>query len=254
MGNYRLVLAYDGTEYHGWQRQPSLPTVQGALEEALAQVASRESPVYAAGRTDAGVHARGQVVNFHGIIKPPAAALPAALNALLPRDVVVRSCEKVAEGFHARRSALSREYRYYIDRGRHPSPFGRRYSLHCPGELDEGAMAEALCAVEGTHDFAAFSRREAGRSRVREVRETEVTAHGHMLTIRVKANAFAWMMMRMLCGSLLEVGRGRWSVERFRRVMEGGDNAASGPALPPRGLFLERVSYGAGESRGGGEF
>ena len=250
MGNYRLVLAYDGTHYHGWQLQPGLPTVQGALEEALERLATMRSPLYAAGRTDAGVHARGQVVNFHGEVRPPAHALPAALNAHLPRDVVVWSCDEVEEAFHARRSALWREYLYCIDRGRYPSPFWRRYSLHCPGELDEGAMAEALRAAEGVRDFTAFSRREEGRSRVRELHEAEVAGRGHMLYIRVRANAFAWMMMRMLCGSVLEVGRGRWSLERFRRVLEGGDSAASGPALPARGLFLQRVGYGRRDDPG----
>lgn len=244
MANYKLVLAYDGTEYHGWQRQPDLPTVQGALEEALARVASLESPLYAAGRTDAGVHARGQVVNFHGVIRPRPERLPAALNAFLPNDMVVMRCEEVAEGFNARRSALAREYRYFIHRGAFPSPFNRRFAHHYPGYLNERAMGEALAMIRGVHDFASFSRSEEGKSSVREAYEAETLRHGDMLTIRVKANAFVWMMMRMLCGSLLEVGRGKWSVEHFRRVLEGGDNAASGPALPPRGLFLEKVYYG----------
>lgn len=243
MANYKLILAYDGTDYNGWQRQPGLPTLQGALEEALAKVASLESPLYAAGRTDAGVHARGQVVNFHGSIRPSPAGLPAALNAFLPHDIVVMGCEEAAEGFNARRSALAREYRYYIHRGAYPSPFQRRYALHYPGDLDEEAMAEALYSIIGLHDFAAFSRLEEGKSGVREVHEAELLPQGDILAIRVKANAFVWMMMRMLCGSLLEVGRGKWPVERFAEVLAGGDNSASGPALPPRGLFLEKVCY-----------
>jgi tRNA pseudouridine38-40 synthase len=243
MQNYKLMLQYDGTEYAGWQKQPDQPTVQGTLEMALARVASLESPLYVAGRTDAGVHARGQVVNFHGSIKPATASMPDALNAFLPRDIVVRGCEEVEESFNARRSALAREYRYYIHRGGHPSPFNRRYALHYPDELDTAAMGEALRAVEGEHDFAAFSRREEGRESVREVYEAELMPSGETMAIRVKANAFVWMMMRMLCGSLLEVGRGRWSVGHFREVLAGGDNCESGPALPPRGLFLERVYY-----------
>jgi len=243
MANYKLILEYDGTDYSGWQRQPDLPTVQGVLEEALAWVASLESPLHAAGRTDAGVHARGQVVNFHGSIKPTPEGLPTALNSFLPQDVVVRSCEVVEEGFNARHSALAREYKYFIHCGEYPSPFSRRYTLHYPDKLDTAAMQDALRTVEGQHDFAAFSRREEGRSSVREVYETEVQQSGETLSIRVKANAFVWMMMRMLCGSLLEVGRGKWSMERFREVLEGADNSSSGPALPPRGLFLENVYY-----------
>ncbi len=243
MANYKLTLQYDGTDYSGWQRQPGYPTLQGALEEALAKVASLESPLYAAGRTDAGVHARGQVVNFHGAIKPAPQNLPNALNSFLPHDIVVQGCEVVPEDFNARRSALAREYCYYIYRGKYPSPFHRRYTLHCPDLLDTEAVEAALRAIAGEHDFAAFARSEEGRSSVREVYEAEVRLSGDILGIRVKANAFVWMMMRMLCGSLLEVGRGKWSVERFREVLGGGDNSASGPALPPRGLFLEGVYY-----------
>ncbi|MEW6553354.1 MAG: tRNA pseudouridine(38-40) synthase TruA [Actinomycetota bacterium] len=245
MANYKLILEYDGTDYSGWQRQPGLSTVQGVLEEALARVAVLDSPLYAAGRTDAGVHARGQVVSFHGAIKPAPAAMAAALNSFLPGDIVVLGCEEVEEGFNARRSALAREYGYYIHRGEHPSPFKRRYTSHYPQKLDQDAMEEALKAIMGVHDFAAFCRREESRSNVREVYETELRQSGDTLSIRVKANAFVWMMMRILCGSLLEVGRGKWSVDHFKEVLEARDNAASGPALPPRGLFLEKVYYRA---------
>jgi tRNA pseudouridine38-40 synthase len=243
MPNYRIVLEYDGTDYSGWQRQPGLPTVQGALEEALTRVATLESPLYAAGRTDAGVHARGQVVNFHGSIKPAPEAMPAALNSFLPPDIVVRGCGEVGEDFNARSSALAREYMCFVYRGEYPSPFNRRFTLHYPDRLDTAAMEKALGVIAGEHDFAAFCRREEGKTSVREVYEAELLQDGAMLTIRVKANAFVWMMMRMLCGSLLEVGRGKWSVGRFREVLEAGDNAASGPALPPLGLFLEKVFY-----------
>jgi len=243
MPNYKLVLEYDGTDYSGWQKQPGLATVQGVLEEALARVATLESPIYVAGRTDAGVHARGQVANFFAALKPPPARLPAALNAFLLPNIVVRDCEKVEDGFNARRSALAREYVYNIYRGEYPSPFKRRYTYHFPGSMDTGAMGDALETVIGTHDFAAFSRREEGKSSVREVYEAELLQYEDELLVRVKANAFVWMMMRMLCGSLVEVGRGKWSVERFLQVLESKDNSLSGPALPPHGLFLEKVLY-----------
>ncbi|MBN2026156.1 MAG: tRNA pseudouridine(38-40) synthase TruA [Actinobacteria bacterium] len=243
MPNYKLELEYDGTDYSGWQKQPGLQTVQGKLEEALAGVSTLESPIYAAGRTDAGVHARGQVVNFFAALKPSPGRLAAALNSFLPPDIAVRGCEEVGDGFNARRSALAREYVYYIYRGGYPSPFKRRYAYHFPGNLDTGAMEDALEVVIGTHDFAAFSRRDEGKHSVRKVFEAELRSVEDELCIRVKANAFVWMMMRMLCGSLLEVGRGRWTVADFMQVMEGEDNSLSGPALPPHGLFLERVFY-----------
>ena len=243
MLNYKLVLEYDGTDYNGWQRQPDLPTVQGTVEEALARLAALESPLYAAGRTDAGVHARGQVVNFTGTLKTPPERFPAAVNTFLPGDIVVRDCVEVEDGLNARRSATAREYIYYIHTGHYPSPFNRRFTHHHPGELDGERMGRALGHVTGVHDFAAFCRREEGKSSVREVYKAELVRGGEMVGIRVRANAFVWMMMRMLCGSLLEVGRGKWPVERFLEVLQSGDNAGSGPALPPRGLFLEKVFY-----------
>jgi tRNA pseudouridine38-40 synthase len=243
MPNYKIVLEYDGTDYHGWQRQPALPTVQGAMEEAIGHVARMESPLYAAGRTDAGVHARGQVVNFHGSLKMPPERLPAALNGLLPPDIAVKHCEETGADFNARRSAWSREYIYYVQLGEYPSPFHLRFAYHFGGSLDEGMMGKALECVTGVHDFASFCRNEEGKSSVREVYEVGMMLRDEILGIRVKANAFVWMMMRMLCGSLLEVGRGKWSVEHFQEVLEGGDNSLSGPALPPRGLILERVYY-----------
>lgn len=243
MANHLLILEYDGTDYHGFQKQPGLPTIQGALEEALARVAVLESPLYAAGRTDAGVHARGQAVSFHACLKTAPERLPRALNALLPPDIAVRSCTMVDEGFNARRSAVAREYAYYLQCGGRPSPFARRYLHHHQGELDTEAMREALKAVLGVHDFSAFCRREEGRSSVREVFEAELSRWDRFVAVRIKANAFVWMMMRMLCGALLEVGRGRWSVDRFRETLAGGERSHNAPALPAHGLFLEKVYY-----------
>lgn len=243
MTNYMLILAYDGTAFHGFQVQPGLPTVQGALERALTRVAILSSPLYAAGRTDAGVHAKGQVVNFRGTLRVEIERLTRAVNALLPPDISVISAREVEDGFHARKDALARAYSYYFHTGDRPSPFYRRYALHVRGPLDEKGMEEALRSILGVHDFTSFCRREEGRSAVREVCEVELARRGELLRVRVKANAFAWMMMRMLCGSLLEVGRGKWSPQRFREVLAAGDNSLSGSALPPHGLFLERVYY-----------
>lgn len=243
MGNYMLTLSYEGTGYKGFQKQPGLPTVQGKLEEALGRVAVLESPLYAAGRTDAGVHAKGQVVNFHGKLRVAPERLPRSLNALLPPDIAVLGCREVEEGFHARRSALAREYAYYLFLGTYPSPFLRRFSFHVGRGLDEEAMKEALSGVPGVHDFASFCRREEGRSTVREVMEARIFRQGELLCVRVRANAFAWMMMRMLCGALLEVGKGRWSPGSFLELLHEGERDRPVPALPPHGLFLEKVYY-----------
>ena len=236
--NIRLVVEYDGSGFLGFQKQSRGRTVQGELERAVCALFREPVRVLGAGRTDAGVHARGQVVNFHGAIKPRPERLPAALNAFLPHDIVVMKCEEVAEDFNARRSAVAREYRYFIHRGEFPWPFNRRYAHHYPGYLNEQAMEEALARIRGVHDFAAFARCEEGKTGVREVLEAEMRREEETLQIRVKANAFVWMMMRMLCGSLLEVGRGKWTAEHFAEVLDGRDNSASGPALPPRGSQL----------------
>lgn len=241
--NIKLVLEYDGTDFSGFQRQPGLRTVQGVVEEALGRLAIRESPVYAAGRTDAGVHARGQVVNFLGQPRTPIQRLQPALNSLLPPDVAVKSVEEVDDAFNARRSARAREYIYHIDLGDYPSPFNWRFLYQYRGTLDTEAMSSALERIIGVHDFTSFIRLEKGKPPVREIFEAEIIRYDDRIGIRVMANAFAWMMMRMLSGSLLQVGRGRWTPERFEGVLEARDNSLSGPALPPRGLVLERVYY-----------
>ncbi len=249
VANIKLIIEYDGSEYSGFQKQPDLPTVQGRLEEALRQLVFMESPLYGAGRTDAGVHARGQVVNFKASTRVPVGRLPAALNARLPPDIVVKHSEVVPEGFNARRSAVRREYCYYIINTPHQPALGRKYFYHYPLALDDAAMDRAARGLEGTHDFSSFCRAEEGRSRVREVLEASCARWGgEVVVIRVAANAFAYMMMRMLCGCLLEVGRGRWTVPYLGEVMEARDNALCAPALPPHGLVLESVTYSPGDS------
>ncbi len=244
MPNHKLTLEYDGGRFHGFQAQPGLPTVQGELERALRPLADLKSPVYAAGRTDAGVHARGQVISFHAETKPPTERLPAALNSLLPADISVLRAEEVPDGFHARRDARSREYRYFIiNRPSRPS-MGRGFLLHYPHPLDLERIEEALEVIVGVHDFRSFCREEAGKTCVREVLEAQLERLPHdIIAIRVKANAFAYMMMRMLCSALLEVGRGRWTPKTLEEVLEEGDNSLCPPTLPPCGLVLEKVHY-----------
>jgi tRNA pseudouridine38-40 synthase len=244
MANYKLLLEYDGSGYHGFQRQPGLPTVQGELEKALLRLASLDSPLYAAGRTDAGVHARGQVVNFHAGLRVPLPRLAPALNALLPRDIAVREAEEVPDAFHARRDAASREYRYFLLNRPVRPVLGRAYLLHYPHALDLEGMRRACGLLRGVHDFRSFCREEKGRTCVREVLEASCEdLPGDVVCIRVRANAFAYMMMRMLCAALLEVGRGRWEPERLMEVMDSRDNSLCPPTLPPHGLVLEKVYF-----------
>jgi tRNA pseudouridine38-40 synthase len=242
--NFKLVLEYDGTAYSGYQYQPDLPTIQGSLQDALAKLVTPGSPVYAAGRTDAGVHARGQVVSFLGATTIPAERLAAAVNALLPRDIAVQSAEVVSDRFNARHDALSRVYRYYILNRSAPSALLRLYSFHLRQPLDLAAMEEALQSIMGVHDFRAMSCPETGKSAMREVTEAEfLRLEGGLLALRVVANAFVYRMMRILAGSLVQVGLHRWSVERFGEALASCAPGMAGPALPARGLVLERVTY-----------
>lgn len=244
MPNIRLTLEYDGTNYYGFQKQKDLPTIQGKLEEALSHFVVLESPLYGGGRTDAGVHARDQKVNFRASTRVPINRLPAALNARLPADIVAKQAEVVDDNFNARRDAKMREYCYYIVNTAYPPAIGRQYTYHYPFKIDLDAMARCMEKILGVHDFSSFCKLEEGKSYVREVYAAScMGSPGGLIVIRVLANAFAYMMMRMLSGSLLEVGRGRWSVPYFQEVLEAKDNSLSAPALPPHGLVLERIYY-----------
>lgn len=242
--NIKLLLEYDGTCYQGFQMQPDYRTIQGELAGALRRTLELASPIYGAGRTDAGVHARGQAVNFRARSRVPIEKLPLALNTHLPHDIAVKGVWEVPPEFNARRDAVSREYRYYVLNAPMPSPLLRLYSYHYHGRLDLEAMSAALSLTKGTHDFAALSCPEAGAGAVREVLETgcRTLPHG-LLEIRIVANAFVYRMMRIVVGSLLQVGRGSWTVEDFRGVLESRDCSQAGPALPARGLVLQRVNY-----------
>ncbi len=242
--NYKLLVEYDGTSYLGFQIQPSGPTIQGELEQALRKVLKLTSPIYGAGRTDAGVHARGQVVSFRACSSVPLERLPLAVNSHLPHDIAVRGAWEMPPDFHARRDAMSREYRYYLLNTPLPSPLLRLYSHHCPGRLDLEAMSQALSLVVGAHDFSALSCPERGSGAVREVFEASCRRlEGGLVEIRVVANAFVYRMMRIVAGSLLQVGRGRWTVSDFAEVLAGCDVSRAGSALPARGLVLEQVNY-----------
>ncbi len=242
--NIKLLVEYDGTFYQGFQMQPAHPTIQGELDRALHQTLELASPIYCAGRTDAGVHARGQVVNFRARSTVPIERLPLALNTHLPTDIAVKGAREVPQEFNARRDAVSREYRYYLLNTPLPSPLLRLYAHHYHGRLDLEAMSAALSLLQGTHDFTALSCPEEGASALREVLEAGCRSlQGGLVEIRVVANAFIYRMMRIVVGSLLQVGRGSWTVDGFGRVLESRDCSQAGPALPARGLVLERVNY-----------
>ncbi len=248
MRNIKLVLQYDGTNYAGYQRQRAgLASIQSCLEQALTGLTGLTGApvrVTGAGRTDAGVHALGQTVNFFTDSRLPVERFPFALNSRLPRDLVVLSAAEVDAAFHARKSASSKLYRYTIYNDTFPSPFWRHYAYHWRQPLDERAMGEAARYLTGRHDFAAF--RAAGssaRTTVREVYSFEAQRQGKVVQLEVRANGFLYHMVRIMAGTLLEVGHGRRRPEDVEAALQSRDRNQAGRTLPPHGLCLVEVSY-----------
>ena len=241
---FRSRVAYDGTPYSGFQAQPGRLTVQHELEAALQQITRRATRVVPAGRTDAGVHATGQVVHFLSGWRHEAEELERALNAVLPETVAVAELEEAVPAFHARYSARSRRYRYDIWNGPHRSPMRQRYTLHRARPLDAGAMHEALQLLVGTHDFRALAAgEEAETSTVRQVIRAACHREDELVRVYVEANAFVRHMMRRIVGTLLEIGEGRNPPGHLERVLRSRDKKLAGPTAPARGLCLIRVSY-----------
>jgi len=245
MRNIRFTLGYDGTDFAGWQTQPGQRTVQEALESAIARVTQEERVrVNASGRTDAGVHAVGQVVNFHTESPLAAEVLLRAVNAHLPPDVVVRAADEAAPEFDANRDAVRKLYRYVIHDGPVPDPFLRKYAYHVRRRLSHEAMRRASRCLVGRHDFRCFETEWPNRaSSVRTVLFLGVSRAGDYLWLDVEADGFLYNMVRAIAGTLVNVGRGYWPEERVAEVLNAGDRTLAGPTAPPEGLFLMRVSY-----------
>lgn len=243
MPNIKLILSYDGTNYHGFQLQENAGTVQGTLEQALGLLLGTAVRVACAGRTDTGVHAEAQVVNFHAATSIPVDRLPFALNAVLPDDIVVCSAEVVPDSFHARFSAVSKTYAYIIDNAPHPRVLTRKYAYHFRYPLNVTTMAAAASSLVGIHDFAAF--RASGssvRTTVRNLLRLEVTEHDSFVTITAEADGFLYHMVRIIAGTLLEVGSGRRAPDLVP-VLAACERWAAGPTAPAYGLVLKAVRY-----------
>ena len=240
----RATVAYDGTDFHGFQWQADSRTVQGELETAIARVGQREVRVLGAGRTDAGVHAVGQVVAFDASWRHSWPELQRALNAVLPGDIAILDLVPVGPGFHPRFEAIWRHYRYTILNQPVRAPLCRRYAHHVSDRLDVDKMREAARFLRGRKDFAAFGRPPApGTSTVREVREAEWAVSGTRLVFDIIANAFLYRMVRNIVGTLVRVGRGGLGPEQVAGALEAGDPSLVGPAVPARGLCLVKVEY-----------
>ena len=239
-------MAYDGTAYAGFQIQPNAPTVQGELERVLAVMCGEPVRITGAGRTDAGVHASGQVMDFRTTSGLGPAELERGVNALLPEDIAISELEPAEDSFHARFSATGRTYEYRVRNAAVRDPLWTRREHWHPGELDLAAMRAAAAQLVGRHDFAAFA---AGESGERTVKRAEWISEGSILRFEIESDAFLRGMVRGIVGTLLWTGRGKLTVERFGEVLAARDRTLAGPSAPAKGLCLVAVRYGDGERR-----
>ena len=237
-----LVLEYDGSGYGGSQLQKNAPSIQGALEDALEKLTGAHCRAAFAGRTDAGVHARGQVAAFTTPSALETEVFVRGLNAWLPESIAVRQAVEVDERFDPRRHARSRTYRYTIYNAPVRSPLLRAHAWHVAEPLDAGAMQEAASMLRGEHDFAAFSRREPTTT-VRCVHRCEVRREGRLVTIEMEANAFLRQQVRRTAGMLVQVGLGKLALDAFGELLRRAEPATAGPVAPAHGLCLLRVAY-----------
>ncbi len=248
MRSIKLTLSYDGTEYAGWQVQSNQQTIQDTLERAIQTITAEPSRTVASGRTDAGVHALGQVVSFVTHSSLPCDVLQNALNGNLPRDVHVLEARDAPQGFHAIRDAVRKTYRYVIQDGEPNDIFSRRYSWHIPQRLDAQAMHDAAQLLLGTHDFSSFETSGSQRaSSIRTIEQIGVQRVGtgieEKIVCEVTADGFLYNMVRAIVGTLVEIGKNNFDVKEFQRILLAVDRREAGMTAPPQGLFLVNVDY-----------
>lgn len=244
----KLTLAYDGTRYQGWQRQANGPTIQASLEDALRQITGESTHIIGSGRTDSGVHAWGQVANFRTSSSLSAPTLRKALNATLPEDIVVREVVDAPATFHAINDAISKRYRYVLQSGRINDPFALRHAWFVKRVLDIDAMRRAATNLVGEHDFASFQATGSPRqSTIRTMLDATVKLHDEAertkVYIEVEANGFLYNMVRIIAGTLVEVGQGRRLADSIPSLLEVRDRTRAGMTAPPHGLYLLHVRY-----------
>ncbi|MBQ9358806.1 MAG: tRNA pseudouridine(38-40) synthase TruA [Abditibacteriota bacterium] len=243
MNNVRLILEYDGTRYCGFQRQPNGPTVQAELEAAIRQIVRQDVTLYAAGRTDTGVHATGQVCNFFTDTPIGAEGLFRGINSLLPSDISVRSLDFAGPDFHARFSAKGRHYRYRILNREAPSALLFRYAWHVKRPLELGAMQQACGFLTGTHDFRTFANVPCADDTVRCVRSLSIHRENDIINIDIEADGFLRSMVRNITGLLVEIGVGQRRPEDIAGLLDARDRRCAGLCAPAKGLFFTSVDY-----------
>lgn len=244
MKRYKMIVAYDGTNYNGFARQPEVTTIQGMLEKAISKITQEEVLTLGAGRTDRGVHAMGQCVTFDSETKIPVFKLARAINSQLPPDIVVQSVEEVDSSFHPRFGAKRKTYRYKLLNTPVPDPFNYRYALHYPYPLDVEKMQEAANHMVGEHDFACFcASGSTVKDTVREIYSIEVKREGNLVWVDVCGNGFLYNMVRIIIGTLLYANEGKLSTAEISEIIQGKDRKKAGPTVPPQGLTMLDIIY-----------
>ena len=246
MRNIKLTIEYDGKDFNGWQKQPNKLNIQGEIEKAIKQITGEEVDLTASGRTDAGVHALGQVANFKTNSELPIEKFPIAINANLKKSIVIKSAEEVEERFHSRLTCKRKTYRYVINNSKYGTAIYRNLETHIPMKLDIQKMQQAVKYFEGEHDFKAFkSSGTSSKSSVRTIYKAEVIDAGNeRIYIELTGNGFLYNMVRIIAGTLVDVGLEKIEPEDIKEIIKSQKRENAGKTLPPQGLYLVRVEYG----------
>lgn len=246
MRNIKMLIEYDGGRYSGWQRLgDSDKTIQGKIENVLLEMTKTKIEIIGSGRTDAGTHAKGQVANFRTSSDMAVTAMRDHLNTYLPRDIIIKELEEMPERFHARYNAVGKKYSYYVWNNGIPSAFERHYSYHYPSELDLIKMNEACKKLTGSHDFIGFSSlKKSKKPTIRTINEITIDKEGDLLRFTFIGDGFLYKMVRIIMGTLLEIGSGTMEPEYIDTIFESKIRSEAGMTVPAQGLFLDEVYYG----------
>lgn len=244
MRNIKLIIEYDGKNFNGWQKQPDIPNIQGEIEKAIFELTGEQVELTASGRTDAGVHSLGQVANFKTNSNMPIEKFAVAINSKLKNSILVKSAEEVEERFHSRYNCKGKKYRYIINNSKEGSAIYRNFEFHIREKLDVEKMQEAVKYFEGEHDFKGFkSSGGNNKSTVRTITKAKVILDGERIIIELTGNGFLYNMVRIISGTLVDVGLGKIAPKEITEIIESKDRQRAGKTLPPQGLYLVEVYY-----------
>ena len=245
MRNIKLVIEYDGKDFNGWQKQPNKLNIQGEIERAISEITKEDNiELNASGRTDAGVHALGQVANFKTNCNIPVEKFPIAINTKVKKSIVIKNAEEVEERFHSRYNCKQKTYRYVINNSEYGSAIYRNHECHIPQKLDVKAMKKAIKYFEGEHDFKGFKASgTSSKNSVRKIFKTNIDVLEDRIFIELTGSGFLYNMVRIISGTLVDVGLGKINPDEIQEIIKSGDRQRAGKTLPPQGLYLLKVEY-----------